>query len=109
MMRALVVATITTVGLTPAVVHADRDLCAKTAKHHGATIDLDLQGADLQDTLRLLTDVGRTNLVIGDNVEGKVTLRLKRIPWDAAVCTIAAVHHLTVIVQDNILLVRKAG
>ena len=91
----------------PAIARADRDLCAKDAKHHGAAIDLDLERADLRDVLRLLVDVGRTNLVVGDNVEGKVTLRLKGVPWDAALCTVAAVHHLTVTVQDNILLVMK--
>ncbi|MDB4958695.1 MAG: hypothetical protein JWO36_6264 [Myxococcales bacterium] len=103
MVRALLFAVI----LAPAMARADRDLCAKNAKHHGTPIDLDLQQADIHDVLRLLTDVGRTNLVVGDNVAGKVTLRLRRVAWDAAVCTIAAVHHLTVTVQDNILLVRR--
>src|SRR3954449_9899440 len=93
--------------LLPATALADRDLCAKTAKHHGAAIDLDLKSADLHDVLRLLTDVGHTNLVVGDEVAGKVTLRLKRVPWDAAVCTIASVHHLVVTFEDNILLVRR--
>ena len=88
--------------------YADRDLCAKDARHRGATVDLDLQRAELSDVLRLLTDVGHTNLVVGDNVEGTVTLRLKRVPWEAALCTIAAVHHLAVTVQDTIILVRKA-
>jgi hypothetical protein len=35
-------------------------------------------------------------------------MRLKRVPWDAATCTIAAVHHLTVTIEDNILVVRRA-
>jgi type IV pilus assembly protein PilQ len=102
-MRALLVVAL----IVPATARADRDLCGAQAKHHGALIDLDLVRADLRDVLRLLTDVGRTNLVVGDKVDGTVTLRLKRVPWDAAVCTIAAVHHLTVTVQDNILLVMK--
>jgi type IV pilus assembly protein PilQ len=104
MLRALAVVAF----LVPGLAHADRDLCAPGAKHHGATIDLDLVRADVHDVLRLLADVGRVNLVVGDDVDGKVTLRVRGIPWDAAACTVAAVHHLTITVQDNILLVRKA-
>lgn len=104
-MRALVLAAI----LLPRVAAADGDLCAPGAKHHGAPIDLDVQGADLHDVLRLISDVGHVNLVVADDVQGKVTVKLKRVAWDLAACTIAAVHHLRIDVQANILLVRKAG
>ena len=86
---------------------ADRDLCAPGAKWRGATVDLDVKAADLHDVLRLLADVGKVNLVISDDVAGKVTLRLKRVPWDQIACTVAAVHRLTIHVQDNILMVSK--
>jgi type IV pilus assembly protein PilQ len=56
---------------------------------------------------RLLADVGRVNLVVNDKVEGKVTLRLKRVPWDQIACTIAAVHKLQITVQDSILMVTR--
>ena len=57
--------------------------------------------------LRLLADVGHVNLVVADDVTGKVTLRMKRVAWDLAACTIAAVHHLAVTVNDNIVLVTR--
>ena len=44
---------------------------------------------------------------LGD-VTGKVTLRLLRVPWDAVACAVAAVHHLTITVDGNILLVMRA-
>jgi type IV pilus assembly protein PilQ len=82
------------------------DLCARKL-HHGAPIDLDVKDADVHDVLRLLADVGRTNLVVSDEVTGKVTLRLKRVAWDLAACTIAKVHHLAIALDDNVLLVTK--
>ena len=97
------------IAILAAPAYADRDLCAPGTKHHGAPIDLDLEHADLHDTLRLLADVGHVNLVVADDVAGKVTLRLKRVAWDAAVCTVAAVHELRVTVQDNILLVTRSS
>ena len=87
---------------------SERDLCAPNARHHGATIDLDVKLADIHDVLRLLADVAHANLVVANDVAGKITLRLQRVPWDAAICTIAAAQHLTVTVEDNVLLVRRA-
>jgi type IV pilus assembly protein PilQ len=85
-----------------------QDMCASGAKHHGAPIDLDVKDADIHDVLRLLADVGHVNLVVSDEVAGKVTVKLKRVAWDLAACTIARVHHLSMIVHDTVILVRKA-
>jgi type IV pilus assembly protein PilQ len=93
--------------LCSTVAHAD-DLCAPETKHRGKTIDLDVQQADVRDVLRLLADTANVNLVVGDDVTGKVTLKVKRVAWDAAACTIAAVHHLRITRNDNILLVTHA-
>ena len=85
-----------------------RDLCARSVRHHGAAIDLDVKGADIQEVFRLIADVGRVNLVVPDDVSGKVTMRLVRVAWDAAACAVAAVHHLTITVDGNVLLVMRA-
>jgi type IV pilus assembly protein PilQ len=81
------------------------ELCAPGAKHRGRTVDLDLVNADIRDVLRLLADTANINLVVGDSVTGKVTMKLRRVAWDAAACTIAATHRLAMTVEDNILLV----
>ena len=85
-----------------------RKLCGRDVRHHGAAIDLDVKDADIHDVFRLIADAARVNLVIPDNVTGKVTLRLLRVPWDAVACAVAAVHHLTIAVDGNILLVTRA-
>ena len=104
MVRALALAAI----LLPAAARAD-DLCAPGVRHHGAPIDLDVKDADVHDVLRLLGEVGHVNVVVSDGVTGKVTLHLKRVPWDAVACAIAGVQHLTIDVRDDILLVRPAA
>lgn len=93
--------------LMTTVAHADREICRRGAKYHGAPIDLDVKGADIHDVMRLLADVGNINIVIADNVQGKVTLKLKRVAWDLAACTIAQVHKLDVTLHDNVVLVKK--
>ena len=87
---------------------ARRELCGRNVRHRGVPIDLDVKDADIHDVFRLIADAARVNLVVPADVTGKVTLRLLRVAWDAAACAIAGVHHLTITVDGNILLVMRA-
>jgi type II secretory pathway component HofQ len=91
---------------TPAA--ADRELCRPGAKYRGATLDLDVKEADIKDVFRLLAEVGDINLVVPDDVSGRVTLKLKHVPWDQVACTVARMHRLTITVQGSILIVERA-
>lgn len=104
MLRALAV-----VLIMVSTAHADRraDMCRRDGKYRGAPISLDVKAADIHDVMRLLADVGNVNIVVPDSVQAKVTLKLKRVPWDQVTCTIAAVHKLTVTVDGNVVLVTK--
>ena len=101
MSRVALVATILAIA-TPAI--AD-DFCRGDRKRTGKAIDLDLKDADLHDVLRLLVDVGKLNLVVPEGVRGKVSLHLKRVPWDSAICAVAATHALSIARDGTILLV----
>jgi len=96
-----------TLIVTAATARADRDLCARGTRYRGAPVDLDVKGADIHDVYRLLADTGRVNIVLPDAIKGKVTLKLKRVPWDQVACVVAAVHGLEVRVDGNVLLVTK--
>jgi len=85
----------------------EREMCVKNAKWRGPAIDLDVKAADIHDVYRLLSDTGRVNIVIPDDVKAKVTLRLKRVPWQQVACTIAAVHKLTITIDGNVLMVSR--
>lgn len=106
-MRALVAMIVSIVlsGTTPAA--AEHDFCGRDVRHRGKAIDLDFQHAEIHDVFRLLADTGNVNVVISDEVRGKVTIKLRRVAWDRALCTIAAVHKLLVTVDENVLLVRQ--
>jgi type IV pilus assembly protein PilQ len=104
-MRAVLIIGMLLASATTAI--ADRELCAPNTRFRGAPLDLDVKGADIHEVYRLLSDVGRVNIVLPDAVTGKVTLRLKRVPWDQIACTIAAVHQLVIAVNGNVLLVTK--
>ncbi len=53
-------------------------------KYTGAKMTFDFQKADIHNVLRLIAEVSNLNIVAGDDVRGKITLRLKNVPWDQA-------------------------
>ena len=80
-------------------------MCGSSARYRGTTIDLDVKNADIHDLFRLLADTGRVNIVVSDKVSGRVTLKLKRVPWDQVACTVAATQQLQITIDRNVILV----
>jgi len=62
--------------------------------YRGATVDFDFKDAPIHDLLRVIADTGRVNIVVPDNINAKVTVRLKRVPWDQALEVILSSHGL---------------
>jgi type IV pilus assembly protein PilQ len=60
-----------------------RELAA-AASFKGKKITIDIQDADIVNVIRLIGDVSGKNVVIGEDVKGKVTVKLKNVPWDQA-------------------------
>lgn len=58
--------------------------------YRGATIDFDFKDAPIHDLLRVIADTGHVNIVVPDTIDAKVTVRLKRVPWDEALEVILA-------------------
>jgi type IV pilus assembly protein PilQ len=50
----------------------------------GRRISLDFKEVDIADVLRLIAEVSDLNVIAGDEVAGKVTIRLVDVPWDQA-------------------------
>ena len=56
----------------------------KTQEFKGRPITLQVRDVDVTDVLRLIGEASGFNMVIGDDVKGKVTLSLVDVPWDQA-------------------------
>jgi len=50
----------------------------------GQRITLDFHDIDVRNLLRLLADVSKKNIVVADDVQGKITVALRNVPWDQA-------------------------
>jgi type IV pilus assembly protein PilQ len=69
----------------------------------GEKITLDFQNADIHNILRLIGEVSGLNVVVSDQVSGKVTLKLKNVPWDQALDIVLASKNLGAIKNGNVL------
>ena len=50
----------------------------------GRKLSLDFKDADIKNILRLIAEVSNLNVIAGEDVTGKVTMRLVDVPWDQA-------------------------
>lgn len=79
------------------------DLVVGETRYNGRRISLDFQQADISNVLRLIAEVSGFNIVIGDGVKSKVTMKLMSVPWDQALDMILKMNGLGKIRQGNIL------
>ena len=70
--------------------------------YHGATVDFDFKDAPMADLLRIIADTGHISIVVPDEITARVTVRLKRVPWDQALEVILSSHGLWYRHEGNI-------
>ncbi len=79
------------------------DLVVGETRYIGRRISLDFQQADITNVLRLIAEVSGFNVVVGEGVKSKVTMKLVSVPWDQALDMILKMTGLGKIRQGNIL------
>ncbi len=72
-------------------------------KYTGEKISIDLQNAEVQLVLRLISEISGYNLVIDDAVSGRISLKLIDIPWDQALDLVLAQKNLGMVLKGNIM------
>jgi len=93
-----------TVRLAPA---PEPDPLARGPRSLGHRVDLELSRAPIGEAFRFLAEAANVNVVLGDGVEGEVTLRLRRVTVRDALRAVAATHDLRAEWRGNILWVNR--
>ncbi len=73
------------------------------AKYKGEKINLVFKDADLKNVLMLFAEYEDKNFLIDENIKGKVTIRLKNVPWDQALQIILDTKDLAKITEGNVI------
>ncbi len=76
-------------------------------EYTGRRITLDFHDIEIRNLLRLIADVSKKNIVVADDVSGKVTVSLRNVPWDQALDLILKTKGLGKEEMGNVIRVAK--
>jgi type IV pilus assembly protein PilQ len=72
-------------------------------RYTGAPMTMDFYNADVTNILRLIGEVSNLNIIWGPDVKGKVSMRLKSVPWDQALDLVLANNNLGMRREGNVI------
>ena len=78
-------------------------------RYRGEKLSLNFQDVEMRAVLQLIADFTDFNLVASDTVAGRITLRLKNVPWDQALDIIMKTKGLDKREIGNVLMVGPAA
>jgi len=87
-------------GLRRVAVNSSSPRVKTRKRYTGAPMTMDFVNADVTNILRLIGEISNLNIVWGPKVKGKVSMRLRNVPWDQA---------LDLILKNNDLAMRREG
>ncbi|MGI5862994.1 MAG: type IV pilus secretin PilQ [Myxococcales bacterium] len=53
-------------------------------KYTGRRVSFEFKEIDIHNLLRIIAEVSKRNVIVADNVSGRVTIKLRNVPWDQA-------------------------
>lgn len=71
--------------------------------YRGELLSLNFQDIEVRAVLQIIADFTNLNVVVSDTVTGRITLRLKNVPWDQALDIIMQTKGLTQRQQGNVI------
>ena len=67
------------------------------------SISVDFKDADIVNVIRILATESGRNVVIADDVKGKMSLKLHNVPWERALQTVLEAKGLQLIERDRVI------
>lgn len=88
---------------------ASDDQPASEKMYSGQKISLDFKDADIKNVFRLLAEVSGLNIVVTNDVNRRITVRLVEVPWDQAMDLIITTNGLDKEQIGNVVRISTAG
>lgn len=64
------------------------DFLVNNNKYYGRKISIETTDMDVRDVLKFISEESGVNMVFDDNIGGRISLKLRKVPWDQALVTI---------------------
>ncbi len=75
----------------------------ETKRYFGKPVTIRVKEMDLADVFRLIGETSGFNIVLGEDVKGKITLSLDDVPWDQALDLVLSTQRLGAERNNNVL------
>jgi type IV pilus secretin PilQ/predicted competence protein len=92
----------------PAKLLGTDKIIGEEKKYTGEKISLEFKDADIKNVFRLLGEVSGRNIVVTDDVNRKITIRLIEVPWDQAMDLIINTNGLAKEEMGNVIRISTA-
>ncbi|HET9156581.1 MAG TPA: type IV pilus secretin PilQ, partial [Myxococcaceae bacterium] len=79
-----------TAGFTTEPAVAAAQTMTGRTRYVGKKVTFEFKDIDIDNLLRVIAEVSKKNFVVADDVSGKITIRLRNVPWDQALDIILA-------------------
>jgi type IV pilus assembly protein PilQ len=76
-------------------------------RFYGRPISIEVRGSPVSEVINLIAEQSGANVVLGDSIDGKITLKLKQIPWDQALMIVMKSQNLGYVRQGSVLRIAK--
>ena len=72
-------------------------------KFYGKPLSLQVRDADIRDVISFISEDSGSNIVMSDQVSGRISLKLRKIPWDQALVSVMRSKNLGYTRQGNVI------
>jgi type IV pilus assembly protein PilQ len=70
---------------------------------YGKPISIQTKDADVRDVVNFIAEESGANIVMSDEVKGKISVKIRRIPWDQALVSVMRAKKLGYVRQGNVI------
>ena len=76
-------------------------------KYYGKKISIETNNLEIKEAIKFVAEESGTNLLMDEGLEGKISLKLRQVPWDQALILILKAKKLGYVRQGNVLRIAK--
>lgn len=71
--------------------------------YYGKPISIEVRDTPVRDVISLISEQSGANIILSDDVQGNITIKLRQIPWDQALAIIMKTRGLGYVRQNAVL------
>ncbi len=85
-----------------------KDAVRSSSKYKGKPVSIDVKDIEIPELIKILAEIGDLDVIIDDDVTGRTSLKVKKVPWDQVLELILKRHDLTKERRGDLLSIKKA-